>query len=632
VAAVAASDIPQDDAAQLRAQLRAARAERDEAVRKAELAQQRTSEAVRKAELGQQRTSEALRKAELAHLRTFEALLQGMSGTGSESSSGGDAARRGAPLPVLEEGLLARWPEPAPAAVQAAWSGLRVRLAHSSPAAGAATGSFEVRCVHPPVRDALLAAMSSGACGLRLWSGVVAADSNLRNAMKADFSLSHLRDRLSSLLGAAVLVEVKPPGELEDAITQALNYARRRMRELFAAAQLRGDVPLHALEVFAVATDGLEVVLLRVTSGAPELGSYENAVPCPSYKSPRMPLLSGWDFVTAAGNLPQAPPAGFVALVRLLCADADALVGTAMPLTSVVADLSADAAAPAESAVELRLGTRLGCGGSSDAYAVATDAPHAGAGAVLKLARGATDRLVRAFEAEEVALRLLAGAPGVPCLLRAGRRAGWPHSMLGNADVRWPLLLLSPLGTPLDTELAARLGAAGAAGAPLAGVRRAFADEVLSGVHAALRAAHDAGLVHCDVRPSNCVVAAGVPLLVDWGLARGVGADASGCGDALFALDAVFLQDSYIARPWQDLASAALLWVAIAYGPGADCDAPWRMCSSVSRTMATRGAWLRAAAPGDAALRAVLERLERASTRRAVTTAADYEWLPPRSR
>jgi polyhydroxyalkanoate synthase len=91
--------------------------------------------------------------------------------------------------------------------------------------------------------------------------------------------------------------------------------------------------------------------------------------------------------------------------------------------------------------------------------------------------------------------------------------------MAGGADdVHWPLLLMSPLGAPLDAELAGRLGAACAAGAaPAAAVRRAFADEVLSGVHAALRAAHGTRLVHCDVRPANCVIAGGAPLLLDWG-------------------------------------------------------------------------------------------------------------------
>jgi hypothetical protein len=486
--------------------------------------------------------------------------------------------------------------------------------------------------VHPPVRAALLAAMTAGASGLQLWHDVIAADSNPANEMKADFPCTHLRDRLPSLLGAAVLVEVKLPGRLQAAIKQALNYCRRRMRELFAAAQLRGDVPLHALEVFAVATDGHELVVLRVTSGAPEPGgSYRGAAPCPSYQSPPLPLLQGWDFATAAGSLPQAPPAGFVALARLLCADADALAGLAAPLTSVLADLDADADAPAEAAVQLRLHARLGCGGSADAYALAAGGPHAGPGAVLKLARGATQRLVCAFEAEETALRTLAGAPGVPRLLRAGRRSGWPCSSMGAAaDARWPLLLLSPLGAPLETELAARLEAACAAGAQAADAQRAFADEVLAGVHGALRAAHAAGLVHCDVRPSNCVVAAGAPLLVDWGLARATGAEARGCGDALFALEAVHMQGSFLARPWQDLASAALLWLAVAYGVGGGCAAPWRTGSSAASTLAARDDWLCDAAPGDAAVRAVLQRVERAATSRALPTAADYEWLPSR--
>jgi serine/threonine protein kinase len=239
--------------------------------------------------------------------------------------------------------------------------------------------------------------------------------------------------------------------------------------------------------------------------------------------------------------------------------------------------------------------------------------------------------LVKMFKAEQRALRALEGTPGVPRLLRTGHRyRGDPRGPRGNMfPVPWPLLLMSPVGTPLDGELAARLDAARAAGAPpTVSVRRAFADEVLSGVHVALRAAHAARLIHCDVRPSNVAVADGAPLLLDWGLARAQGAEASGYGDALFALDPVFLQASYAACAWQDLASAALLWVAIAHGAGDSCDAPWLAHSDAGRTLDERRTWLRAAADkGDAALSSVLERLERAEARRELT-AADYEWLP----
>ena len=603
--------------------------ERDEALKKADDARKESEEFQKKVDVAEE-------VAEMSYLRLFETLLQGMSGTGSESSVGGDAARRGAPYPILDEELLAQWPEPAPDAVQAAWSSLGMRLPHSVPAAAGATkGSFELKFVRPPVRSTLLAALEAarkaGTCDLGLWDGIVAADSNSLNEMKADFLFTHRRDRLPSLLGAALLVEVKPPGELEDAITQALNYARRRMRELFAAAQLRGDVALHELEVFAVATDGVEMVVLRVRSGAPAPGgSFKDAVPCPSYKSPRLALLPGWDFATAAGVLPQAPPSGFIALARLLRAGADALTSAAAPLTTLVADLAAEGAAPAEDAVQVHLGEHLGCGGSGDAYVVAAAAAAAPPQApVLKLARGAPKSLVTQFAAEEHALRALAGVPGVPRLLRAGSRSGWPRSRsMGAADVRWPLLLTSPLGAPLDKELADRLGNACRHCTPPAPVRRAFADEVLSGVHAALRAAHGAGLVHCDVRPANCVIAGGAPLLVDWGLPRAPGEKVEGCGDALFALDAVFQQNSCAARAWQDLASAALLWVAIVHGPGATCNAPWHVRSSDRRTVEERGKWLRAAAQHDAALHAVLERLACAAKARAVPTAADYEWLP----
>jgi serine/threonine protein kinase len=134
------------------------------------------------------------------------------------------------------------------------------------------------------------------------------------------------------------------------------------------------------------------------------------------------------------------------------------------------------------------------------------------------------------------------------------------------------------------------LDAARAAGAPsAASVRRAFADEVLSGVHVALRAAHAARLVHCDVRPSNVAIADGAPLLLDWGLVRAQGAYVCGCGDALFALDSVFLQASYAACAWQDLASAALLWETTRRDDARD-DAPFGAHCS-----ADAAAWRRAA-------------------------------------
>jgi hypothetical protein len=344
VAAATSGGSPQDEAALLRAELAAALAERDkeqaarvksEAARVKSEAARVKSEAARVKALAERDKEQAARvKSEAARVESeldaFEARLQGMSGTGSESATGGDVARRGAPPVALQEDLLECWPEPSADAVQAAWSALCEHLVRSGAGMRSVSesGSFEIRRVHPPVNDALLAAMGAGTCKLRLWRGVVAADVVVVNETKADFVFTHMRDRLPSLLGAAVLVEVKQPGNLQNAITQALNYARRRMRELFAAARLRGDVPLHELVVYAVATDGWEVVVLRVTSGAPEAGgNYKTATPCPSFKSLSLPLLPGWNFDSAAGDLPHTPPPGFAALARVLCADVDTLVG-----------------------------------------------------------------------------------------------------------------------------------------------------------------------------------------------------------------------------------------------------------------------------------------------------------------
>ena len=91
------------------------------------------------------------------------------------------------------------------------------------------------------------------------------------------------------------------------------------------------------LFVLGVATDGVTVALVRVSSGAPAAGgSFAHASPCPAFVTKAMPLLE-WDFRSTSGyKLPVGapPPAGFVALARLLNAPPAAL-GDGAPLASL---------------------------------------------------------------------------------------------------------------------------------------------------------------------------------------------------------------------------------------------------------------------------------------------------------
>jgi hypothetical protein len=196
---------------------------------------------------------------------------------------------------------------------------------------------------------------------------------------------------------------------------------------------------------------------------------------------------------------------------------------------------------------------------------------------VVKAARVATAAVRASFEAERAALvamsqAALAGL--VPELVGTGVRAG-------GGD--WPLLLLRPRGQPLPDWVAARVAeavrrapAAADAAAAAAAARRACACAAALGIFDALAAAHAAGRIHCDVRPSNVVVigeSGAAVLVVDWGSSCEVGANAARRGVAAFADARIFARDTFSARPAQDVTGALYTWLAVAYDGG--CAAPW---------------------------------------------------------
>jgi hypothetical protein len=114
----------------------------------------------------------------------------------------------------------------------------------------------------------------------------------------------------------------------------------------------------------------------------------------------------------------------------------------------------------------------------------------------------------------------------------------------------------------------------------------------------ALVAGASAGLVHCDVRPSNMVWAGGGAVLVDWGSSVPLGAGARGRGVAAFADARVFAGGAFKARPAQDAAGALYTWLAIAFDAG--CAAPWG-----AEGGALRALWIREMAALDARAAAV---------------------------
>jgi hypothetical protein len=321
---------------------------------------------------------------------------------------------------------------------------------------------------------------------------------------------------------------------------------------------------------------GSHLRLLRMRSGAPADGNFADAQPCPIEWTPVLPLLADWDPRAPAASCPPAAPPAFSALLRLLLAPPLLLNPLAAPHAAV------ELACGLLQGV-VQMGDRLGCGGTCDAYCVVAVASGP---LVLKLPRCASEAVARAMAAEANALRALAdaGAPeaAVPRLVAEGVRVlGSRPAGAHAATLPWPALLLSPAGTPLSTTLTAALAAA-VTGPSRRDARRRLADVVVVGILRALHATHAAGLVHCDVRPSNVIIlpasTAGteaVAMLVDYGLCRAAREAWPRLGDRSFAAARTCDQSRCPSAAGLDLFSAALTWLALARGGGGSASAPW---------------------------------------------------------
>ena len=593
---------------------------------------------------------------------TFIALLDSIAAGASEGSTS-DKTRRRAPEPVAAslEDVVRSCPAIADGDHLAEWALYSAQhrglLEERRAAARAPTAATlrEVGDVQPFV--SLVARRAAGAdCRLRLWAGVRAEDDIAADAMTPDQVWTHSRDAAPTSLGALFIVEVKKPGGLAAAVDQAVNFARRRVAKLFHEADSRGE-SAHDVSALAAGTDGNEIVLVRVLSGAPADGDFQDAVPCPALKSEPLPLLPGWDFVDAAWMPPAAAPRGFAALARVLRAPLEAF-GGGLPLLSLDAEIDtvsvaapgavggAPAAGSVVEFVSLSFSERLGCGGTSDVYAFSPAADPRFANACAKVPRFATSAVEAQFSREASTLRALEALAGdgaaVPRLIVEGRRASKSAPARGSG-LRWPLLVLAPAGEPLCAyvdrlveEAAAAGGAAVRGAAAERELRRAIADRAAACVLRTLQLAHARGLFHCDVRPANLIVepppaSSMLPprvLLADWGLSAGAGENVAGRGVCAYAADAVFSQGSCTARAQLDLAGFAFTWLSIAHG-GRSCVAPWVAApvEAYDAVRAHRAAWLQAHAAEAAPVRHLLALP--LALRSVVDNWAAYTWPPP---
>ena len=568
-----------------------------EAARKEEAAKRLVAEAAREAEAAGRLAAEVALNAE-AKRGFFDRMKAISSSSAADSSNSADVVRRGAPAAVevpLEE-LLAGMPQGDAQVTAAAWE--KFALSHASDWHEPTVKFKENLHMHPTIKRLLEPLLPPY---LKLWCNAVTEDEERGAHIQPDFSVTHARDSLPSLIGAALLVEVKLPDNLQQACNQACCYMRRRIYRLSCECDARGEA-LPGISTYAVATDGKKLVILRMGTGAPlPGGSYATSVPCPVLMSPPLCLLE-WDYKTLL-SINARPPPAIPALLRLLASPL--LLGPSSPLCSLTVRLTQDgdgnAYAP-EVVTTLALSSRLGCGGTSDAYACTNDAADwlPSCKLVVKVARCSTQALVGSFAREVFALNALghtsaAVSGSVPRLVSSGHRA--------KAEAQWPVLLLSPCGQPLTEWVRFKCKVADASSVCSAGalikLREHCASTVAVRVLAALQIAHKlpCNLVHCDVRPSNIVVSEGErgeAMLIDWGHSRPLGDEAIGSGVVAYSDGRMYTNaTSYLARPDGDLLSLIYTWFSVACSSA--CEAPWLSMHGLredAQVLDARSKWL----------------------------------------
>jgi hypothetical protein len=453
-------------------------------------------------------------------------------------------------------------------------------------------GSFEQKTVRVVMR-CLLEVVARDCLWCRYWCDAMATD-DVRVQAKPDHTFTDARDAQASMLGAVLMVEDKRPpasakatSRLVYACAQATQYGRRRVQKLYYLGKDLG-LDLRALSLVStlvVGTDVQKLRVVRVMSGSPEVetaDAYESAVPFQCRQSEALDLLPGFTGVGTGFEdgacVPTRPTAGFLALYRLLRVEGGSQnAAFASPAGSVLAELSVRLDATATDTHRVELGMRLGVGGSSDVYALAS-----GLG-VVKVPRHTSAPINDQFNAEVTALRMLADA-GVRVPL--GPKLVYKAlSALFAGGKQWPVLMLDgPVGKSLvdavrecDSEDA----------------RVALANKVVRAVLVTLRVAHERGLIHCDVRPANIVIDGhGEVYLVDWGVSREHGTPAASIGVRAYAVPGVFdnSESKYAASAAMDVYGALCTWIAIVHG-GPAVEVPW-ITAPAKSVESARATWL----------------------------------------
>ena len=572
----------------------------------------------------------AQRDAEAKDVNTFFVQLRAVSASASGAQTS-DTTRRGLPPHTFCENLLDDMGFPVVPAetIQRQWGVFRAAFSRRKVPTG--TG-LERKYVHPVMALVIRCAMPERPW-LRYAMEVTVRDSIDADNMIPDLLFVEADDKAVSPASIVISGEVKLPGNLEDAMLQAGNYARRCLEKGCTEAHSRGDDMSGLFACFIGLTN--KVSFGRVQSGAPRPGeSFANARPCPSQWVPEADLFGVWDFKRAYSP-PEQPPAGFALLVRILAAPKSVFGPRNEPLQAVQVQFEPPAASLSG---HISLSKRLGAGGTSDVYDA--HGPGIVSGAALKLPRSVTPSVVVSYNHERAALTALreAGCNHLPMLLAVGERLQSTR-LQGAPRLQWPVLLLSPQGEVLADVAAARLRAL-PAGAPAEAALCSFAHEVLDGVLTALRTAHAAGWAHCDLRAANVVWVDGTgAAVVDWGEASHAAgyADEAAVAGARAAAGAAGREqlgpDKFRLACAKDILGAALLWLQIAFGSPL-VRPPWGKRDKLQ-------AWLLTAPGAAAALRdCMLSRLlEATASPSACRTLGDLSslydhrsaWFDPRS-
>ncbi len=446
------------------------------------------------------------------------------------------------------------------------------------------TSNFEVKVVRAVMAMVLTVIVDAAPTRLwRYWRDVMVPDDVPLVQAKPDHCLTHARDAQVSLLGAHLIVEDKCPGDDKAARIQALQYGRRRVQKLLHLARDTGvEAPgLAKVSTLVVATDVLSVRFMRVKSGWPADGkSFTSAKPFPSVETKSLQLLPGFTGLGRTGfstrGLPKEPTRGFLALFRLLqlCGRRyDAVFVSGSPGASVLATLTATFDGVA---VTLPLDARLGVGGISDVYSVA------GGGGVVKYPRHTSVVVGRQFQNEFDVLNAIGSLQGAT--VPSGAQLGAVPRTGLNASVGWPVLRMEgPVGESLVLAVTRCADEK---------ERVDLANMVVGAVLDTLRVVHAEGIVHCDVRPANIVLADGIAYLVDWGASRKCGEKAAHHGVPAYAAPGVFTEADYRAGAAMDVCGALCTWIAIVHG-GAAVEVPWIVAATPEAADAARTEWLR---------------------------------------